>query len=87
MRQVNFNKFNKRRIPVMRYVKLLFVFVFTLIVVASFSLAKPEYSKKESKNCAYCHVKAGSKDLNDVGKCYKENKLSLEKCGDKAKMN
>jgi hypothetical protein len=71
----------------MRYVKLLFVFVFTLIVVASFSLAKPEYSKKESKPCGYCHVKVGSKDLNDVGKCYKENNLSLAKCGDKAKTN
>lgn len=69
----------------MRYVKLLFVFVFALIVVASLSLAKPEYSKKEGKQCAFCHVKAGSKDLNDVGKCYKENNLSLAKCGDKAK--
>lgn len=74
----------------MRYVKLLFVFVLTLIVVASFSLAKPEYAKKEAKDgknlaCTYCHVKVGSKDLNDVGKCYKANNLSLAKCGDKAK--
>jgi hypothetical protein len=69
----------------MRYLKLLLVFVFTLIVVASFSLAKPEYSKKENKNCTFCHIKAGSKELNDVGKCYKDNSFSLEKCGDKAK--
>jgi len=70
----------------MRYVKLLFVFVFTLIIVASFSLAKPEYSKKEGgKSCTYCHVKAGSKDLNDVGKCYAKNDHSLAKCGEKTK--
>lgn len=65
----------------MRYVKLLFAFVFTLIIVASFSLAKPEYGKKEGKSCTYCHVKAGSKDLNDVGKCYAKNDHSLAKCG------
>jgi hypothetical protein len=59
------------------------VLVFSLIVVASFSLAKPEYAKKETKNCAYCHVKAGSKDLNDMGKCYKENNHSLTKCAEK----
>jgi hypothetical protein len=74
----------------MRYVKLLFVFVFTLIIVASFSLAKPEYSKKEAKDgknlaCTYCHVKTGSKDLNDVGKCYAKNDHSLAKCGEKTK--
>lgn len=69
----------------MRYVKLLAVFVFSLIIVASFSLAKPEYAKKEGKNCVTCHVKVGSKDLNDVGKCYKDNDHSLAKCGDKEK--
>jgi hypothetical protein len=34
--------------------------------------AKPEYSKKEKVNCITCHVKMGSKDLNDTGKKYKE---------------
>jgi hypothetical protein len=42
--------------------------------------AKPEYSKKEGKPCTYCHVKAGSKGLNDAGKCYAEKKHSLEGC-------
>lgn len=69
----------------MRFVKLLMVLVFSLIIVASFSLAKPEYSKKEGKNCAYCHVKVGSKDLNDIGKCYKDNDHSLAKCVEKKK--
>ena len=39
---------------------------------------KPEYSKKEKKGCVYCHVKAGSKDLNDAGKYYKEHDHSLD---------
>jgi hypothetical protein len=34
------------------------------------SFGKPEYTKKEKKACTYCHVKAGSKDLNDAGKYY-----------------
>jgi len=36
--------------------------------------AKPEYSKTEKKPCTACHVKNGSKELNDAGKYYKENK-------------
>lgn len=47
------------------------------------SFAKPEYSKTEKKSCTFCHVKAGSKDLNDAGKYYKEHGHSLE--GYKAK--
>lgn len=41
-------------------------------------LAKAEYTKKEKKGCTFCHVKAGSKDLNDAGKYYKEHNHSLE---------
>jgi len=51
-----------------------------LALTASLTLAKPEYAKKEKKSCTYCHVKMGSKDLNDVGKCYQKNKHSLEGC-------
>ncbi len=40
--------------------------------------AKPEYAKKEGKPCTFCHVKAGSKDLNEAGKYYKEHNHSLE---------
>ena len=36
------------------------------------SYGKPEYTKKEKKGCAVCHVTAKSKDLNTVGKCYQE---------------
>jgi hypothetical protein len=36
--------------------------------------AKPEYSKKEKTGCITCHVKAGSKELNEKGTYYKEHK-------------
>ncbi len=49
---------------------------FTLSTTTSF--AKVEYSKKEKKGCTFCHVKAGSKDLNDAGKYYKDHSHSLE---------
>lgn len=45
--------------------------------------AKPEYTKKEGKACTFCHVKMGSKDLNDAGKYYQDHNHSLD--GFKAK--
>jgi hypothetical protein len=60
-------------------------FILPTLILSSFvllntsvSYAKPEYSKKEKKSCTFCHVKAGSKELNDAGKYYKEHKFSLE---------
>jgi len=59
--------------------------VLGILVIAAFCAvivplghAKPEYSKKEGKACTYCHTKAGSKELNDAGKYYKEHNHSLE---------
>ncbi|HEY4684293.1 MAG TPA: hypothetical protein VIH17_13725 [Candidatus Acidoferrales bacterium] len=51
----------------------------------SLSHAKPEYSKKESKACTYCHIKMGTKELNDAGKCYAKHNHSLEGCKAEAK--
>ncbi len=51
-----------------------------LIVYSPFSFAKTEYTKKEGKGCTFCHIAAGKKDLNDVGKCYAEHGHSLEGC-------
>ena len=39
---------------------------------------KPEYAKSEKKSCITCHVKTGAKELNDVGKYYKEHNHSLD---------
>ena len=54
------------------------------LVCTTASFGKPEYAKKEGKTCVYCHVKAGAKDLNDVGKCYKTDH-SLAKCAEPKK--
>jgi hypothetical protein len=40
-------------------------------------LATKEISKKEKKPCTTCHPKGNMKELNDVGKHYKQHK-SLE---------
>jgi cytochrome c551/c552 len=50
-----------------------------ILFTSTASFAKPEYAKKEKKGCVTCHVTAKSKDLNPVGKCYKDSK-SLEGC-------
>lgn len=57
----------------------LFVLMTGLFVTTTTSFAKPEYSKKEKKSCVTCHVAAGKKDLNDVGKCYAKKHV-LEGC-------
>jgi hypothetical protein len=36
-----------------------------------FALATPEFAKKESKQCVYCHTSVGKPDLNDAGRYYK----------------
>jgi len=55
----------------------------TGLVFAAFTVSvmhgKPEYTKKEKTACTTCHTKPGSKELNEVGKCY-EKKKSVEAC-------
>ena len=51
------------------------IFTGSLLTLAT---AKPEYAKKEGKNCVFCHVKMGSKELNDAGKYYKEHDHKLD---------
>lgn len=41
---------------------------------ATVASATPAIGKKESKPCTTCHTKQGAKDLNNVGKFYKEKK-------------
>ena len=54
--------------------------VMCLSISTSLLRGKAEYTKKEKKACTYCHVKANSKDLNDMGNCYKKNDHSLKGC-------
>jgi hypothetical protein len=55
-----------------------------LIVIGGFwagmtpSYGKPDYAKAEKKGCTFCHVKTGSKDLNDAGKYYQDHDHSLD---------
>ncbi len=49
------------------------------LVCTAVTYGKAEYTKKEKKSCVYCHTKANSKELNEVGKCY-DKKKSLDGC-------
>jgi len=41
--------------------------------------ATPAFAKKEKKSCTTCHVSVKTKELNETGKCYKENQ-KLDGC-------
>ena len=45
-----------------------------LVATSGLSFANKEIAKKEKKPCVTCHEKAGKKELNEVGKYYKEKK-------------
>ncbi len=62
----------------MKLARILFAAIILSGLVMSLATAKPEYAKKEKKACTFCHVKMGSKELNDAGKYYKEHNHSLE---------
>ena len=62
-----------------RLVKVLLLAFVLAAFAASLVQGKPADSKKEKTGCVTCHVKAGSKDLNDTGKCYSKNG-SLKDC-------
>jgi hypothetical protein len=54
------------------------VLMLGFLVCTSASYGKPEYAKKESKTCTFCHVKLGDKELNDTGKYYQAHEHSLD---------
>ena len=62
----------------MKLWKILLAAVVISGTVLTLATAKPEYAKKEGKNCVFCHVMMGSMELNDAGKYYKEHNHSLE---------
>lgn len=62
----------------MRKLKALIAILVSSVGLLPLAIAKPEYAKKEGKACTFCHVKMGSKELNDAGKYYKEHNHSLE---------
>lgn len=44
------------------------------MVAASLGLAKAEYTKKEGKQCNYCHPAGKFKELTEAGKYYGQHK-------------
>ncbi len=62
----------------MRLLKVLIAISISCGFLLTLASAKPEYAKKEGKPCTFCHVKMGSKELNDAGKYYKAHDHSLE---------
>lgn len=48
-----------------------------LAVGAREASAKPEYTRKTSKDCSYCHQPPGY-NLNDAGKYYADHNHSLK---------
>ena len=54
-----------------------------ILVCTSATYGKPEYAKKEKKNCVFCHAKVEakegmSKNLTDAGKYYAAHNHSLD---------
>ena len=49
----------------------------TLFIGARRVSAKPEYTRKTSKDCAFCHQPPGY-NLNDAGKYYLDHRHSLK---------
>ena len=62
--------------------KLLAVSIVLLVPAAAY--ATPKYARDTKKACTVCHVRAGKPELNDVGKCFKDNKHQLGDCEKKA---
>lgn len=52
---------------------------FSVLAISSL-YADAKIAKETGKTCTHCHVKVGKPELNDVGKCYKEKKKSLDEC-------
>ena len=55
-----------------------------LSMFALSSFGDMKIAKKEKASCTTCHVTMGSKELNDVGKCYAKKK-DLKACDSAAK--
>jgi hypothetical protein len=62
----------------MSVVRTALLLVLGLLVMASFGLTKPEFTKKEGKPCTFCHPAGKFKELTEAGKYYKEHNYSLE---------
>jgi hypothetical protein len=67
-------KWPARRKVGMRFFQLFALLVVSLMVAASLGLSKAEYTKKEGKQCTYCHPAGKFKELTESGKYYAQYK-------------
>jgi hypothetical protein len=56
-----------------KFLRALVILGGVALLAAPFAVGTPEYSKKEQKQCTFCHTALGKPDLNEVGKYYKEH--------------
>jgi hypothetical protein len=62
----------------MKLVKIVALVAFAIIMALPFGMSKPEYAKKESKACTFCHPAGKMKELTPAGQYYKDHNHSLE---------
>ena len=60
-----------------KIIRALTILGLVALLVSPLAKATPEYSKKEKKQCIYCHTAMGKPDLNEAGKYYKDHDHSL----------
>jgi len=62
----------------MKTVRLLLLLAVAIFIGISMGISKAEYSKKENKQCTFCHPPGKFKELTAAGQYYKEHNHSLE---------
>jgi hypothetical protein len=63
--------------PLKKVLQAFVILAGVTILASPFAVGTPEYSKKEQKQCTFCHTAMGKPDLNDAGKYYKDHEHSL----------
>ena len=61
----------------MKFIAALALATALLVIIARPSDAKPEYTRRTSKDCAFCHQPPGY-NLNEAGKYYVDHGYSLK---------
>ncbi len=62
----------------MKLIQAIFLICVVVLLAATLSIGKAEYSKKEGKACTFCHPAGKFKELTDAGKYYKDHDHSLD---------
>jgi hypothetical protein len=68
-----------------RIVSFLGIMTVVGLVLVPLAMSTPEYAKKESKACTFCHTAVGKPDLNEAGKYYRDHNFSLAGWDDRKK--